>query len=52
MWAIKGIPEDINIFSHFSAAFKGTVPNTKCYVKYTAPDSKAVPKFELEKDEC
>ena len=48
-WVYKKEYQYIRIFS---AAFKDS-PNTKCYVKYTAPDSKdGAPKFELEKDEC
>ena len=48
-WVYKKEFQNIRIFS---AAFKDS-PNTKCYVKYTAPDSKdGAPKFELEKDEC
>lgn len=48
-WVYKQESQYIRIFS---AAFKDS-PNTKCYVKYTAPDSKdGAPKFELEKDEC
>lgn len=48
-WVYKQEYQYIRIFS---ATFKDS-PNTKCYVKYTAPGSKdGAPKFELEKDEC
>ena len=50
-WVYKKEDQDQYI-RIFSAAFKDS-PDTKCYVKYTAPDSKdGAPKFELEKDEC